>query len=120
MNHHRLSPFRLAVSLLALTATLAGCGGGTEKAAAPAPAPAPTAPIGLNFVQPANNVLEPSASEPLSVNLSVNGSPAPNGTVATFAVNPSALFSTTTRAELYILPTWKRISVNEVGGTVLL
>lgn len=91
MNHHRLSPFRLAVSLLALTATLAGCGGGTEKAATPAPAPAPTAPIGLNFVQPANNVLEPSASEPLSVNLSVNGSPAPNGTVATFAVNLSAV-----------------------------
>lgn len=88
---------RLA-SLLALTAALAGCGGASDKASTPAPSPAPTpapapvptAPIGVGFVQPGNNVLEPNASEPLSVNVTVNGSQAPNGTTTTFTVSPAS------------------------------
>ena len=95
-NKHRIA------TLLALTAALAGCGGGTDKnstpAPAPAPAPAPTpapapvpsAPIGVNFVLPSNNVLEAGASDGLVVNVSVNGSPAPNGTSVTLEVNPAA------------------------------
>lgn len=93
-----LQTHRIA-SLMALTAALAGCGGATDTttSAPPAPAPAPTpapspsaAPIALQFVQPDNNVLEPGASEPLAANVAVAGSAAPNGTVATFAVNPAA------------------------------
>ena len=95
-NKHRIA------TLLALTAALAGCGGGTDKNNTPAPAPAPTpaptpapapvpsAPIGLNFVLPSNNVLEAGASDGLVVNVSVNGSPAPNGTSVTLEVNPAA------------------------------
>jgi hypothetical protein len=90
--HTKNTTQRLA-SLLALTAALAGCGGGSDKTATPAPpAPPPppaAAPVSVSFVQSANNVLEPSSSEPLSVNVSTNGSAAPNGTAATLAVNPS-------------------------------
>lgn len=80
---------RLA-TLLALSTALAGCGGGAaDKATPPAPpGPAPS-PVSVNFVQPANNVLEPSASVALAANVALGGSAAPNGTVATFAVNPS-------------------------------
>lgn len=89
-------------TLLALTAALAGCGGGTDKnntpapapvpapAPTPAPAPVPSAPIGLNFVLPNNNVLEAGASDALQVNVSLNGNPAPNGTNVTLEVNPAA------------------------------
>lgn len=88
--HTTNTTYRLA-ALLALTAALAGCGGGADTAAPPPPPPPPpTAPIGLDFVQPANNVLEPNATESLSVNVFVNGNRAPDGTVATFSVNPSA------------------------------
>ncbi|MDH4416688.1 MAG: spherulation-specific family 4 protein [Acidovorax sp.] len=90
---------RLA-SLLALTAALAGCGGAADKtstpapsptpAPTPAPAPIPATPVSVNFVQPTSNVLEPNVSESLSVNVLVNGSQAPNGTVATFTVNPAS------------------------------
>ena len=84
---------RLA-SLMAMTAALAACGGAETTSSPPPPAapppPVPTAPIGVGFVQPTNNVLEPGASEPLSANVVVNGNRAPDGTVATFAVNPSA------------------------------
>lgn len=88
---------RLA-TLLALTAALAGCGGAADKTStpapsptpAPAPAPVPTAPVSVGFVQPTSNVLEPNVSGSLSVNVLVNGSQAPNGTVATFAVNPAS------------------------------
>ena len=85
-NKHRIA------TLLALTAALAGCGGGTDKNSTPAPAPAPvpSAPIGVNFVLPSNNVLEAGASDGLVVNVSVNGSPAPNGTSVTLEVNPAA------------------------------
>ncbi len=91
--HTKNTTHRLA-SLLALTAALAGCGGASDKTATPAPPspppPPPAAtPVSVSFVQSANNVLEPSSSEPLSVNVSTNGSTAPNGTVATFAVNPT-------------------------------
>lgn len=94
-NKHRIA------TLLALTAALAGCGGGTDKnstpapspapapAPTPAPAPVPSAPIGVNFVLPSNNVLEASASDGLVVNVAVNGSPAPNGTSVTLEVNPA-------------------------------
>ena len=51
--------------------------------------PPAAAPVSVSFVQSANNVLEPSSSEPLSVNVYTNGSTAANGTVATFAVNPT-------------------------------
>ena len=77
-------------SLMALTAALAGCGGAADTPSTP---PAPTPPTGsvsLQFVEPDNNVLEPKISEPLSVDIAINGSPAPNGTVATFTVNPAA------------------------------
>ncbi|RQO79987.1 spherulation-specific family 4 protein [Acidovorax sp. FJL06] len=95
---HTLHTTHRLASLLALTAALAGCGGATDKAStpapsptpAPAPAPVPTAPIGVSFVQPTSNVLEPNVSEPLSVNVSVNGSQAPNGTAATFTLNPAS------------------------------
>lgn len=90
--HTTITTHRLA-SLLALTAALAGCGGASDNTTAPAPPPPPpppaAAPVSVSFVQSANNVLEPSISEPLSVNVSMNGSTAPNGTVTTFAVNPS-------------------------------
>lgn len=90
--HTQNSTHRLA-SLLALTAALAGCGGASDKTTTPAPpAPPPppaAAPVSVSFVQSANNVLEPSSSEPLSVNVYTNGSTAANGTVATFAVNPT-------------------------------
>lgn len=93
--------YRIA-TLLALTAALAGCGGGTDKnntpvpapapapAPTPAPAPVPSAPIGVNFVLPSNNVLEAGASDGLLVNVLVNNSPAPNGTSVTLEVNPAA------------------------------
>ena len=81
---HATTP-RLA-SLFALTAALAGCGGGGDKTNTPAPPPTPTAPVGISFVHPTNNVLEPGTSEGLAVNVTVNGSPAPNGTTATFTV----------------------------------
>ena len=91
-NKHRIA------TLLALTAALAGCGGGTDKnstpvpapAPAPAPAPVPSAPIGLSFVLPSDNVLEAGASDALVVNVSVDRSPAPNGTSVTLEVNPAA------------------------------
>ncbi|MDD2178836.1 spherulation-specific family 4 protein [Acidovorax sp. D2M1] len=90
--HTKNTTPRLA-SLLALTAALAGCGGASDKTATPAPPSPPpppaAAPVSVSFVQSANNVLEPSSSEPLSVNVTTNGSTAPNGTVATFAVNPT-------------------------------
>lgn len=90
--HTQNTTHRLA-SLLALTAALAGCGGASDKTTTPAPpAPPPppaAAPVSVSFVQSANNVLEPSSSEPLSVNVYTNGSTAANGTVATFAVNPT-------------------------------
>ncbi len=78
-------------SLMALTAALAGCGGATDTNTSAPPPPAPPAgSVGLVFVEPENNVLEPGASEPLSANVTINGSAAPNGTTTTFAVNPSA------------------------------
>ncbi len=40
-------------------------GSGTRPCACPAPAPVPSAPIGVNFVLPSNNVLEASASDGL-------------------------------------------------------
>ena len=81
---------RLA-SLMALTAALAGCGGATDKDNnTTAPPPPASAPVTLHFVQPTENVLEPSASEPLAADVTVNGGAAPNGTVVTFTVNPSA------------------------------
>lgn len=90
--HPQNTIHRLA-SLLALTAALAGCGGASDKTTTPAPpAPPPppaAAPVSVSFVQSANNVLEPSSSEPLSVNVYTNGSAAANGTVATFAVSPT-------------------------------
>lgn len=90
--HPQNTTHRLA-SLLALTAALAGCGGASDKTTTPAPpAPPPppaAAPVSVSFVQSANNVLEPSSSEPLSVNVYTNGSAAANGTVATFAVSPT-------------------------------
>lgn len=85
LQKHRL------VSLMALTAALAGCGGSTDKTTTPAPSPTPpTGQISLQFNEPENNVLEPGASEPLAATVNVNGSAAPNGTVATFTVNPAA------------------------------
>lgn len=81
---------RLA-SLMALTAALAGCGGATDKDNnTTAPPPPASAPITLHFVQPTENVLEPGASEPLAADVTVNGGAAPNGTVVTFTVSPSA------------------------------
>ena len=81
---------RLA-SLMALTAALAGCGGATDKDNnTTAPPPPASAPVTLHFVQPTENVLEPGASEPLAADVTVNGGAAPNGTVVTFTVNPSA------------------------------
>lgn len=89
MHHNARAPYSLAASMLALTAVLAGCGGATDKTETPAPSPAPTTPIGLSFVQPENNVLEPNASAPLSANVTVNGSPAPNGTSVSLTVTPT-------------------------------
>lgn len=89
MHHNARAPYRLAASLLALTAVLTGCGGATDKTETPAPSPPPTAPIGLSFVQPDNNVLEPNASAPLSANVTVNGSTAPNGTSVSLTVTPT-------------------------------
>lgn len=95
---HTMNTTHRLAYLLALTAALAGCGGASEQSSTPAPSPAPTptpapppvptAPIGVSFVLPTSNVLEPNASEPLSVNVMVNGSLAPNGTVAAFTVSP--------------------------------
>ena len=86
--------------LLALTAALAGCGGGRTRTTRPhrlrpplrppAPAPVPSAPIGVNFVLPSNNVLEAGASDGLVVNVSVNGSPAPNGNQRHAGSEPAA------------------------------
>lgn len=81
---------RLA-SLMALTAALAGCGGATDKDNnTTAPPPPASAPVTLHFEQPTENVLEPGASEPLAADVTVNGGAAPNGTVVTFTVSPSA------------------------------
>jgi hypothetical protein len=44
----------------------------------------------LSFVLPSNNVLEAGASDALVVNVSVDRSPAPNGTNVTLEVNPAA------------------------------
>lgn len=95
---HTMNTRNRLASLLALTAALAGCGGAADKTStpapsptpAPAPAPVPTAPVSVSFAQPTSNVLEPNVSESLSVNVLVNGSQAPNGTVATFSVNPAS------------------------------
>lgn len=74
---------------LAVAAALAGCGGGADKDSKPAPPPAPTAPVGVSLNQPASNVLEANASAPLSANVTVSGSTAPNGTTVTFTLNPA-------------------------------
>lgn len=78
------------IGLVALTALLAACSGGTENAA---PAPTPPPPIGtlqLGFQQPLDNVVVPGASLGLSVDVTLGTSPAPAGTAVGFSVSPSA------------------------------
>lgn len=50
-----------------------------------------TAPISLRLTPPTENVLEPAASVALSANVTVNGSAAPNGTVALFTIQPNPI-----------------------------
>lgn len=82
-------PYRLAASLLTLTAALTGCGGGTEKTPS---TPPPSGQISVNFVSPAetNNVHDLGAPIPLLVNVNINGNFAPNGTPVTLTLDPSS------------------------------
>ena len=82
-------PYRLAASLLTLTAALTGCGGGTEKTPS---TPPPSGQISVNFVSPAetNNVHDLGAPVPLLANVNINGNFAPNGTPVTLTLDPSS------------------------------
>lgn len=75
--------------VLAFTATLAGCGGAADEPEAPPP---PSGSISVDFTRPTveKNVLTVGGSADIFASVNVNGSPAPNGTTVTFAVNPAA------------------------------
>ena len=100
-THHRIA------SLLALTAALAGCGGGTEKPSTPAPPPVPAGPLSVSFTAPAagQNVLDLGTSTRLTMNASVSGGPVPNGTTMLLTTSPA---NTATLAP---------VSPTTVGGT---
>lgn len=84
--------------LLAMTAALAGCGGGTEKstppppAPAPAPAPAPTGIVSLSFITDAQaNVFERgSSNNALNIQAILDGSNA-NGLAVMFSASSGTL-----------------------------
>lgn len=75
--------------VLALTASVAGCGGAADEPTAPPP---PSGSISVDFTRPTveSNVLDVGGSATVYASVNVNGSPAPNGTTVTFAVNPAA------------------------------
>lgn len=75
--------------VLALTATLAGCGGAADEPKTPA---VPSGSISVDFTRPTveKTVLDVGGSAALYASVNVNGNPAPNGTTVTFAVNPAA------------------------------
>ena len=90
MHQNARPPYRLAASLLTLTAAvLTGCGGGTDKTP---PTPPPSGQISVKFASPvaANNVHDLGSPIPLLVNVNISGSSAPNGTPVTLTVTPSS------------------------------
>lgn len=84
------TPHRFA-SLLALSAALTACGGASSDKGTTTPPPQITAPISLSLTPLTENVFEPAASVALSANVTVNGNPAPNGTVALFTIQPNPI-----------------------------
>ncbi|MGP1693737.1 MAG: spherulation-specific family 4 protein, partial [Giesbergeria sp.] len=86
MRHPIYPPYRVAASLLVLTAAMAGCGGTTEPAAPPPP---PPGPISVGFAGPVGDGSVHDTNTPinLQVNVTVDGRYAPDGTLVTLSAN---------------------------------
>lgn len=84
----------IAMSVLTLSALLAGCGGATDDtpSAPPPPTPVQPGPLGVVFTSPvaANNVHDVGSAIPLQVSVTINGNAAPNGTPVTLAANAAS------------------------------
>lgn len=83
-------PLPLALSLLALSALIVGCGGAKEDTPTPPPPPpVQPGPLALGFTSPvsANNVHDVASAIPLQINVTINGNPAPNGTPVNLTTN---------------------------------
>ena len=92
MRHRTPPPIRIATSLLVLSSLLAGCGGAADKEPTTSPpAVVPPGPLSVSFTSPvtANNVHDVGISIPLQVSVTVNGSPASNGTAVTLSTSAS-------------------------------
>ena len=81
-------PLPHALSLLALSALIVGCGGAKEDTPTPPP-PVQPGPLAVGFTSPvaANNVHDVASAIPLQVNVTINGNPAPNGTPVSLTTN---------------------------------
>jgi hypothetical protein len=89
------SQLPIALSVLTLSALLAGCGGAKEDdtpTTPPAPPPVQPGPLVIGFTSPvaANNVHDVGSAIPLQVSVSINGNAAPNGTPVTLTVNAAS------------------------------
>ena len=81
-------PLPHALSLLALSALIVGCGGAKDDTPTPPP-PVQPGPLAVGFTSPvaANNVHDVASAIPLQVNVTINGNPAPNGTPVSLTTN---------------------------------
>lgn len=82
------SQLPIALSVLTLSALLAGCGGAKEDDTPTTP-PVLPGPLEVSFSSPvaANNVHDVGSAIPLQVSVNINGNAAPNGTPVTLTVN---------------------------------
>lgn len=82
------SQLPIALSVLTLSALLAGCGGAKEDDTTTTP-PVLPGPLEVSFSSPvaANNVHDVGSAIPLQVSVNINGNAAPNGTPVTLTVN---------------------------------
>ena len=83
-------PLPHALSLLALSALIVGCGGAKDDTPTPPPPPpVQPGPLAVGFTSPvsANNVHDVASAIPLQVNVTINGNPAPNGTPVSLTTN---------------------------------
>lgn len=94
MRHSFRPQLPIAMSVLTLSALLAGCGGATDDTPPPPPPPPPVqpGPLGVSFTSPvtANNVHDVGSAIPLQVSVTINGNAAPNGTPVTLTANAAS------------------------------
>ena len=92
MHHTPRAPYRLAAPLLALTAALAGCGGGSSDTPPAPPGPAPTQ-FSVTFTSPAleQNVYDVHTPIALQVRVDVNNTAAANNTPVAFSAAASTM-----------------------------